>query len=431
MKPFAKIFAALAVFISLSVLGLIAIVPASAAPKIPLIKISNSISIPVIAEVADFIRFEQGFFVAGTDSEDKNLLSYIDENGALLWSANPLGMQRGFITGIATSGGSIFVAGISQGAVINAPVMEPVAPTPDVSPSASPSASTTTPSIPATSPTNNIPLVNPDGVIVGAKEKFREDIANLFLAEIDSSGKIVAITNVANDKSFIPASIAITANRIFLAGTEYRSEGVQLGALYVISGEQLQASYSYGEERTQFNKIISRSSKSLIIVGSSGDVLADRKLVGKIDAVVLTISTSSGKIVKVLRSSGIGAVRSWDFASGNVVVAGTSEVKKVRESVVTAFSSTGSVRWTTRFQKSDRAAVTANCVAISLTGASKSLTFTPSGPEIFLFTVDSKGQLQKGLRVAKQQLISLATTANKGCSLLTYSAETGARVSFL
>lgn len=431
MKALAKISAALAVSITLTQFGLFAIVSASAAPKIPLIKISNSISIPAITEVADFIRFQQGFLIAGTDSEDKNLLSFIDEKGALLWSVNPLGIQRGFITGIAASGTSIFAAGISQGAVKIGPNTDTVAPTSDPSASASSSTNTITPASPTTSPTKNIPLVNPDGVIVGTKEKFREDIANLFVAEIDLSGKIVAITNVSNEKSFIPTSISITSNRVFLAGNEYRAEGVQIGALYVIGDEKLQASYSYGEKRTQFNKIISRSSKSLVIVGSSGDVLADRKLVGKIDAIVLTISTTSGKLEKVLRSSGRGAVRSWNFATGNVIVAGTSEVKKVRESVVTAFSPTGSVTWTARFQKSDSAAVAGNCLAVSLLGASKSLTFTPSGPEIFLFTVDSKGQLQKGLRVAKQQLISLATTVNKGCAVLTYSAETGARVSFL
>lgn len=218
MKALAKISAALAVSISLTLFGLFAIVPASAAPKIPLIKISNSISIPAITEVADFIRFQQGFLIAGTDSEDKNLLSFIDEKGALLWSVNPLGIQRGFITGIAASGTSIFVAGISQGAVKIGPNTDTVAPTSDPSASASPSTNTTTPASPTSSPTKNIPLVNPDGVIVGTKEKFREDIANLFVAEIDLSGKIVAITNVSNEKSFIPTSISITSNRVFLAG---------------------------------------------------------------------------------------------------------------------------------------------------------------------------------------------------------------------
>jgi hypothetical protein len=431
MRPPAKISAALAVFISLILLSQISIVPASATPKIPLIKISTGISIPEVFEVADFIRFQQGFLVAGNNSEDRNLLSFIDEKGALLWSANPLGIQRGFITGMAVSGTSIFVAGISQGELKIAPSANGVAPTPDASVSAAPTTNASPSASSSASAAKNIPLVNPDGVIVGAKETFREDIANLFLAEIDSSGKVIAITNVTNEKSFIPTSLATAGNRVFLAGNEYPAEGVQLGALYVISSAKLQASYSYGEKRTQFNKIIARSSKNLLVVGSSSDVLADRKLAGKIDAVALTISTTSGKIEKILRSSGKGAVRTWDFATGNLTVAGTSEVKKIRESVITAFSTTGSVTWTARFQKSNRAAVAGNCVAVSILGGSKSLTFTPSGPEIFLFTVDSKGRLQKGVRVAKQQLISLATTVNKGCAVLTYSAETGVRVSFL
>ena len=134
-----------------------------------------------------------------------------------------------------------------------------------------------------------------------------------------------------------------------------------------------------------------------------------------------------------MRSSGTtkSALRSWDAGTGNLILAGTAQEKKLRESVISSFSPTGSVNWSTRFQNSDGARVAGNCIAVSLLGASKSLSFAPTGAEIFLFTVDAKGKLQKGLRVAKQELISLVTTANKGCALLTYSADAGARVSFL
>ena len=407
---------------------------AYAAPKIPLIKSSSSATVSEVSKPIDLIRFQQGFITAGYNNDEKSFLAFLDEKGGQVWRINPLQDQQGFITAIAASGNSIFATGISQGAVKNLPldgasaIPSPAATTPA---SATPT-STPTPT-PGSSATKTIPLVNPDNVVVGKQEIFREDLNNFFVLEINSSGSVISLVNVPNNKLFLPSSIATTNNLKYLVGDEYPSADTKRGALYVINVEGLVTSYSYGEKFTQFTKVIPRSSKSVIVVGSSSDTLAERKVIGKIDAVSLTISTTSGKIEKVMRSSGAtkSALRSWDAGTGNLILAGTAQEKKLRESVISSFSPTGSVNWSTRFQNSDGARVAGNCIAVSLLGASKSLSFTPAGAEIFLYTVDAKGKLQKGLRVAKQELISLVTTANKGCALLTYSADAGARVSFL
>ena len=407
---------------------------AYAAPKIPLIKSSSSATVSEVSKPIDLIRFQQGFITAGYNNDEKSFLAFLDEKGGQVWRINPLQDQLGFITAIAASGNSIFATGISQGAVKNLPLDGASAiPSPAATTPASATPTSTPMPTPGSSATKTIPLVNPDNVVVGKQEIFREDLNNLFVLEINSSGSVISLVNVPNNKLFLPSSIATTNNLKYLVGDEYPSADTKRGALYVINDEGLVTSYSYGEKFTQFTKVIPRSSKSVIVVGSSSDTLAERKVIGKIDAVSLTISTTSGKIEKVMRSSGAtkSALRSWDAGTGNLILAGTAQEKKLRESVISSFSPTGSVNWSTRFQNSDGARVAGNCIAISLLGASKSLSFAPTGAEIFLFTVDAKGKLQKGLRVAKQELISLVTTANKGCALLTYSADAGARVSFL
>jgi len=147
--------------------------------------------------------------------------------------------------------------------------------------------------------------------------------------------------------------------------------------------------------------------------------------------VVLTISATSRKIEKILRSSGAKAIRSWDSGSGNLVVAGTSQQNKLLESVLTQFSPKGDVKWSTRYQNSDRALIGGNCIALSLLGPTKNLPFTPIGPEIFIATIDGEGKVLKGVRVAKEQIVAVAPTSNKGCAALTYSPEAGVRVSYL
>lgn len=435
MTPHFRARVALATALAFSGISSVSVVTlnhAHGAPKIPLIKSSSSITVSEVSTPIDLIRFQQGFITTGFGSDEKSFLALLDEKGGQVWRLNPLKDQQGFITAIAASGNSIFAAGISQGLVTQVP-LDGASATPNPAPTPSASATPTPTPTFSSSATKSIPLVNPDNVVVGTQEIFREDLNNLFVLEFNSSGSVISIVNVANKKLFVPSSMATTDTLNYLVGDEYPSADSKRGGLYVLNDESLVASYSYGEKLTRFTKVIPRSSKSVFVVGSSGDTLAERKVVGKIDAVSLTIATTSGKIEKVMRSSGAtkSALRSWDSGTGNLILAGTAQEKKLRESVISSFSPTGSVNWSTRFQNSDGARVAGNCIAVSLLGASKSLSFTPTGAEIFLFTVDAKGKIQKGLRVAKQELISLVTTANKGCALLTFSVDTGARVSFL
>ena len=413
---------------------------AIAAPKIPLIKISSSVSIPDFSEVIDFARLQQGYILAGNDINEKSVLAFVDEKGSQIWRINPLGSQEGFVTALSIIGNRIFISGISQGAFQNSPTIGATpAPTPAPTPTQSSSATvipapTSSPTPTSTSPvatSKKVPLVNPDNVVSGNEIVSREDLNNIFVAEIDLAGKIISNLNTSNSKLFLPRSIAINKGDIFLVGNEYPSENSTRGALYVFTNQNFDASYTYGEKSTRFNRVYIQANKSLKIIGSSADPIADKKLVGKVDAVVLTLSATSRKIEKILRSSGAKAIRSWDSGSGNLVVAGTSQQNKLRESVLTQFSPKGDVKWSTRYQNSDRALIGGNCIALSLLGPTKNLPFTPIGPEIFIATIDGEGKVLKGVRVAKEQIVAVAPTSNKGCAALTYSPEAGVRVSYL
>jgi hypothetical protein len=407
---------------------------ATAAIKFPLIKITSRISIPDYSEVIDFARMQQGYIVLGIDINDRSILTLIDEKGSQIWRIDPLGIQEGFVTALSTSANRIFISGISQGALQDLSDIS-ATPTPSASDAvvASPTP-TPTPTPTATAPMapdKKIPLVNPDNVNSDAAVAPREDLNNIFVAELDLSGKIISILNTKNSRFFLPTSVAANKTGIFLIGNEYPSENSTRGALYIFTNQEFDASYSYGEKSTRFNRVYIQSNKSLKIIGSSADLLSDKKVVGKVDAVILTVSATSGKIGKVLRSSGVKASRSWESGSGNLVVAGTSQQQNLLESVITQFSPTGDVKWTARYQNSNRAVIGSNCIALSLFGATKNLPFTPTGPEILLATIDGNGKILKGVRVAKEQIIAVAPTFSKGCAALTYSPEAGARLSYL
>jgi len=399
----------------------------SATKKIPIRDITSSIPIQDASEIVGFARFQESLVLAGADTSEKSWVALINKDGSESWRVFPIVTGNGgdgFITALAVDAQGVIIAGLTQNELaITAP--EGSAPNPDTTALASP-APTATPAA-----TSSVPVANPDNVVALEKKPFRKDIRNLFAARIDLSGNIVNLFNQENIQAFIPRSIVASGSKFFIVGNEQQGESGSRGAIYPLTDDGFVKSFNYGSDRTIFTRAVAPNSKNLIVVGSSADTIAERKVVGKVDAIILTLSQSSGKISKIVRSNGAGATRSWDFASGNLLVSGTSRTKNSREAVVTSFTSQGNVAWTSRFPRSNNSIAAGNCVAISLTSDSSALPFTIKGPEIFLYTVNSKGERLQGFRLPGQQLISLANFGTKGCALLTRSAADGVRVTFL
>lgn len=433
-----------AVAIIVSALTSISVVPSSSITKIPIRDISKSIAIQDAPEIVGLARLKDNLALAGVDSTEKSWVALLSQEGNEIWRISPIVAGKGgdgFITAISADARGVLVSGLTQNDLEVDQEANPIAspepetpvqtPTPSNSPTESPPGSPVPSAAPSAAPSASVPVVNPDNVIPIEEKPFRDDIANLFLMRIDISGKIMSVFNYENREGFIPRSIVTSGSRTFIIGNEQRGESGNRGAIYLFTEKGFDKSFTFGAEKTTFTRAVTPNTKSLIVVGSSADTIANKKVVGKADAIILTLSQKSGKISKIVRSSGAGAVRSWDFASGNILVSGTSRVKNSRETVVTSFTAAGKVAWTTRFPKSKSSIAVGDCIAISLVSNSAGLPFTIKGPEVFLYSVDSKGKRIQGLRLPKQELIALSTSASKGCAVLTRSTNAGVRLSFL
>lgn len=392
--------------------------PTFASTKLPILDPARGFLVGEASEIVGFTKLGDNWVIAGVNDQEKSWLALVNQKGSELWRVFPVEMGNGgegFLTAVAVDSQRILVAGVAQN-----DLTLPGALTPEVSPTSSaPPSPTPSP----TSPVNqgkSVPLVNPDNVIPGELKPLRKDIDRVFIARFDVTGKLVTAVHAPNNLRFIPNSITTSGRNIYLAGNELSGGNQSRGGLYKFSESAFLDSYTYGERGTIFNQVLAISAKSLTIIGSSAETLAERKVVGKSDGVILTISQSNGKITKLLRSSGAGAIRSWDFASGNLQVSGTSRTKTIQEGVVTAFTSKGQVRWTTRFQKGTKALADGNCVAIGTTSS-----------DVLLYLVDSKGKQVKGVRIPQQALLALASNSPTGCAVLTSGSASGIRVSYL
>lgn len=398
--------------------------PTIASTKLPTLDITKGFRVSNTSEIVGFTKLGDNWVISGVNDQERSWLALINQKGEELWRVFPVEAGNGgegFLTAIFADSQKILVTGVSQNELT-----PPGTPTPETSPTnnGSPSPSPTPTSNSTFNPTSNqgksVPLVNPDNVTPSEVKPLRKDINRIFIAWFDLSGKLITALSAQNKSGFIPNSIASSSTNIFLAGNEFSGENSSRGALYKFSESSFLDSYSYGDRATIFNQVTATSTKSLTIIGSSAETLAERKVVGKADGVILTISQSSGKITKLIRSSGAGAIRSWDFASGNLQVSGTSRTKTLQEGVVTTFNSKGQVRWTARFQKSTKALADGNCVALAT-----------STSDVILYVVDSKGKQIKGVRIPKQELLALASNSPSGCAVLTSGSASGIRVSYL
>ena len=406
-KKFAK-------FLAFLLLIIVTANSAIAAPKILTLEQTNSFLIPNASEVSAFLRAQDNWVVAGSDFENQGWLALYDQKGSEIWRIFPISMGNGgagFITAAEISSREILIAGVSQ-----SPIELQASVAPEVLPTASPSATATSTPI----PTKSAPLVNPDNVVSSPVLPLRKDITNLFLARIDLSGKIAKVVNTENKSGFLPNSIAVSSLNTFLVGNQMNSENRSRGAIWKFNSEGFADTFVFGDSQTVFNKAIATSSKDLTIIGTSAETIAQRKVVGKSDGIILTLTQSNGKISNLIRSSGKGAIRSWDAASGNLQVAGTSRVGKSSEAVITSFTSKRSVSWSTRIPKSVKALVSGSCVATE-----------NATSDTFIHLFDGKGKQLKIARLERQELLGVATTPSKGCALLTVASTDGVRVSYL
>ncbi len=246
------------------------------------------------------------------------------------------------------------------------------------------------------------------------------------MIRIDQDGKVSLALNAKNEGGFLPQSIATrfvsatSSSRYFVVGNLMNSPGESQGAIFAFTDVGFQDSYTYGAKQTRFHNVMVTGTKSLTVVGSSSDLLAERAVVGKTDGIIMTISQANGKVSKIVRSSGKGAVRSWDSVSGNLLVAGTSRVGKVIEGVVSSFTPKGAVSWTTRFPQAIKTLASGNCIATASTT-----------PEVFIYQVNTQGKQVKLARIPREDLLAVATTPTKGCAVLTTASAGGIGVSYL
>ena len=356
--------------------------------------------------VGDFLGTTPLNPLGGVDS----WVSAFDSSGVNVWSLRVGTTEDDVATAIAAdSKEQIWVAGLAQSDKDSTVI------------ATTESSSSTVEASPIQTPT--VQTLNPDTVTSENLNPLRKDLKFLTVVQIDKNGLLInrfatALKNFGYVTAVIPGS-----SGIYLIGVEIAKTGGERSFLQSLSSTgEFGPKFYFGKSATTLTSGVLNKDKTLTLVGNSAEVIAKKSVIGKVDGIILNVSPSDGKILKIVRSNGVGATRSWKSAAGNLTVGGTSKTKTVNEGVISQFSSTGSVLWSKRYVGAT-AALNNSAVVAVLTAQSNPLLKSKAG-DVVVYQFDKKGDPTLGGRIPlSAEIIGLRSQAGLGTCVATLAVD--------
>ena len=356
--------------------------------------------------VGDFLGTTPLNPLGGVDS----WVSAFDSSGVNVWSLRVGTTEDDVATAIAAdSKEQIWVAGLAQSDKDSTVI------------ATTESSSNTVEAPPIQTPT--VQTLNPDTVTSENLNPLRKDLKFLTVVQIDKNGLLInrfatALKNFGYVTAVIPGS-----SGIYLIGVEIAKTGGERSFLQSLSSTgEFGPKFYFGKSATTLTSGVLNKDKTLTLVGNSAEVTAKKSVIGKVDGIILNLSPSDGKILKIVRSNGVGATRSWKSAAGNLTVGGTSKTKTVNEGVISQFSSTGSVLWSKRYVGAT-AALNNSAVVAVLSAQSNPLLKSKAG-DVVVYQFDKKGDPTLGGRIPlSAEIIGLRSQAGLGTCVATLAVD--------
>ena len=279
---------------------------------------------------------------------------------------------------------------------------------------------------PLTSQNPIVQTLNPDTVTAQTLKPIRKDLKFVTVTQVDKSGVMlnrfaIALNNFGYVTAIIPGSAVV-----YLIGIEIAKSGGERSFMQSLtSAGEFGTKFYFGKSATTLTSGVLNKDKTLTLVGNSSDLLANKPVVGKVDGVILNVSPADGKILKVVRSNGVGATRSWESAAGNLTVGGSSSTKNLTEAVISQFSSTGSVLWSKRYAGATAAVNNSSVVAV-LTTQANALLKAKAG-DVVVYQFDKKGEPVSGVSGGRiplsAEILGLRSQPGLGTCVATRAAD--------
>ena len=363
---------------------------ANAAPKKPVVKSLKLLTIVgSVDEFAGLVTSDKSIIIYGNKG-DKSFAKALDITGKELWNIE-LDKASPSIATAATvdSSGVIWLAG-------------------------STSLARATPA-----PSSSVSVLNPDKTNP-ITDIFSSDLDAFSLWSLNPTTQSLAQYTLQLSAPILINSLAVDKNGITAVG----SSGTIINA--DLAGK-IAKPISVGTELTAFESVVKKADGSMTVVGSSGETLGGKKLVGKVDGVIIKVS-KVGKLLTVVRSSAPKASRNWLSATNSLLLGGEVVTGVKVESTITKFSNAYIPSWTYRFASSGKTFTAGSTFALfqSKGAITQLANWAPKSAQGLLLSFDAKGLITAGYSAPVEQKDALGLYVSKDLGLLciTSSAET-------
>ena len=185
--------------------------------------------------------------------------------------------------------------------------------------------------------------LNPDSVVIESATALRPDMKNIALWQLSSNGDLLS---QSNSTALQPAIVdAISVNSTGASVLLSRESGQSLASVKAgVFGKEA----NLGTSKSKFKTLQRGLDGSTYLFGSSSETLGGKKLVGKVDGILMKVA-KTGSIASVVRSSAANATRDWQSATASIFLTGVVKTGKTTETAVTKFTSAFIPTWTARF----------------------------------------------------------------------------------
>jgi len=264
--------------------------------------------------------------------------------------------------------------------------------------------------------------LNPDGIEVENFQPLRPDMKNISVWQISATGEVIGQSSIA--------TVAL------VDGISVSSSGLSILAsrdnepfLITLSQGKFSKELKIGSAKTKISAITRSSDGTTYLVGSSSETLGGKKLIGRVDGILIKIA-KTGSIASVVRSSAPKAVRDWQSTTSSLFVTGSVKSGTTVESAITKFNSSFVPTWTTRISSTGRTLASSGAsgsfyAILEPTSAIKGVTgFKAVKGQSAVLQFDSKGLLISAFTSAELTSAIAATYSNMaGLFLLTVDGK--------
>jgi len=264
--------------------------------------------------------------------------------------------------------------------------------------------------------------LNPDGIEVENIQPLRPDMKNISVWQISATGEVIGQSSIATVALVDGISVSSSGLSI-LASRDNES------FLITLSQGKFSKELKIGSAKTKLSAITRSSDGTTYLVGSSSETLGGKKLIGRVDGILIKIA-KTGSIASVVRSSAPKAVRDWQSTTSSLFVTGSVKSGTTVESAITKFNSSFVPTWTTRISSTGRTLASSGAsgsfyAILEPTSAIKGVTgFKAVKGQLAVLQFDSKGLLISAFTSAELTSAIAATYSNTaGLFLLTVDGK--------